>query len=108
METPRTLIRALATNSPATPDGVPLETVEDNDLIFPACSKMTAALCTLHTPFPTPTCLGGPYEYALTRMLPRSAPLYTPHIHTAQPPPATRPPATPTTAACCSTTRPSI
>ena len=39
METPRTLIRALATNSPATPDGIPLETVEDNDLIFPACSK---------------------------------------------------------------------
>ena len=45
METPRTLIRALATNSPATPDGVPLETVEDNDLIFPACSKMTVPLC---------------------------------------------------------------
>ena len=42
METPRTLIRALATNSPATPDGVPLETVEDNDLIFPACSKTPA------------------------------------------------------------------
>ena len=55
METPRTLIRALATNSPATPDGVPLETVEDNDLIFPACSKMSHSLSAAqHPPFPTP------------------------------------------------------